>query len=203
MKTTAKKIHKIEELNELRLEIQKEQEVFDKEIKEKIMLCVGGGCIASGALNVKSAFDEEIKKRNLGDAVVVKETGCLGPCVCGPVVVMGKDKVFYQNVNPADCADIIDEHIIRGKIIDRLVWKEGNKENPVSNIEDINFFKKQTKVVLRNCGKINPTSIEEYIGVDGYQAVAKVITTMTPEDVIQEMRDSVFVAVVVLASQLG
>jgi len=157
---------------------------------EKILLCAGGGCIASGSLEVKEALVKELEKKGLQDKVVVVETGCLGPCVCGPVLVMGKDKVFYQKVGVGDVADIVQDHIIDGKIVDRLIWKEGEAQKPVPVEMDIEYFKRQTKIVLRNCGKIDPISLEDYIGRDGYQALGKALTKMTPDDIIEEMKTS-------------
>lgn len=190
MKIEAKKINNIHDLNVIRYAVRTEREALGKDIKEQIKVCVGGGCIASGSIKVKDALLEQVKINNLEKEIEVIETGCLGPCVCGPVVVMNKDKTFYQNVHPEDAEEIIHKHILGGEIIDRLTWQEVNKDKTVPVMDEINFFKKQTKIVLRNCGSINPNSIEDYIGNDGYQGLAKALLTMTPDDVISEMRDS-------------
>ncbi len=183
-------ISSIEELNAIRKAVHDENKKLGGEIKEKILLCAGGGCIASGAKAVKDEFERLLGEKNLASSVKVVETGCLGPCVKGPVIVTAREKIFYQNVHPEDVEEIIDEHIVNGNIVDRLTWKDDATEAPVPVMTDIDFFKAQTKIVLRNCGKIDPSSIEEYIGCDGYQALAKVLTKMKPEDVINEMKAS-------------
>ena len=162
----------------------------DTDKKEKILLCAGGGCIASGALKIKDALLESIRENKLEDKVAVVETGCLGPCVKGPVVVMGKDKVFYQHVNTDDAKEIIEKHVMKNEIIERLTWKEESETKPVPVMTDLNFFKKQTKIVLRNCGEIDPLSMDEYIGHDGYFGIAKALCEMTPDDVINQMKAS-------------
>jgi len=177
------------EIKALSIELkQKKAELTSK--KEIISICVGGGCIASGSLKLKDAFDDAIKSYNLCDKAEVKGTGCLGPCVKGPVVLIGKDDIFYQNVKPEDVKDIVEQHVMGGKIVERLTWKEGKEEVPTPKMNDISFFKKQTKIVLRNCGVIDPNSIEDYIERDGYLALAKTLTSMTPDDVINQMKIS-------------
>ncbi len=183
----------IKDLNFICDDVKKDTaEFMDDKGNEKILLCAGGGCIASGSLKVKAALKEEIAKRDLKGRVIVVETGCLGPCVLGPVLVMARDKTFYQGVKPEDVEEIIEEHVIKGNIVDRLVYKEGDEETaiPIPVMTDIDFFKKQTKIVLRNCGEIDPEHIAGYIGRDGYKALAKVLETMTPEDVIEQMKIS-------------
>jgi NADH-quinone oxidoreductase subunit F len=157
---------------------------------EHIMLCAGGGCIASGEPAVKAALEASLKTHKLSDKVKIVETGCLGPCAGGPVVVMSRDKTFYEHVSPADADEIVVSHLKNNRIVDRLTWKEGTEKSPVPVITNIDFFKRQTKIVLRNCGVIDPLSIEEYIGKNGYYALEKALTKMTPEQVIDEMRKS-------------
>jgi NADP-reducing hydrogenase subunit HndC len=160
------------------------------QVREKILLCAGGGCIASGSLKVKAALERGLAERGLSGAVSVVETGCLGPCMAGPVLIMGKDRVFYQKVSEADVADILDGHVIGGKVVERLTWQEGPARTPVPLQSDISFFKRQTKIVLRNCGEIDPLSIDEYIGRDGYAALAKTLSSLTPDQVIEEVSTS-------------
>lgn len=186
----ARKIASVDDLNVIRYSVRAENMKLGSDIKEKIMVCVGGGCIASGSLKVRDEMIKALKLNDLSDQVEVAETGCLGPCVCGPVVLMGKDQIFYQNVLPEDCETIVKKHVIGGEIVENLVWKEEDGEKPVPLMNEITFFKRQTKIVLRNCGKINPLSIEEYIGCDGYQALAKALKSMQPEDVLEEMKKS-------------
>ena len=161
--------------------------------RQKILVCVGGGCIASGSLKVKAALEEEIKARGLAKSVAVVGTGCLGPCAVGPVVVMAKDRTFYENVKPEDVREIVDLHVKQGKVVERLTWRknpEDPESMPITLQTDIDFFRKQIKVVLRNCGEIDPTRIEEYIAVDGYQAMAKALGSLSPDQVIEEMKKS-------------
>jgi (2Fe-2S) ferredoxin len=160
--------------------------VDSKEFKsDKIYICAGGGCIASGSMKVKDALKVELDKANLQDKVSVVETGCLGPCALGPVMVIGKDETFYQNVKPRDAQEIIEQHIIGNQIVERLIHPVG--EEKVAKRIDIPFFKNQKKDVLRNCGKINPTKIADYISVGGYKALSKVLTEMTSEKVVSEV----------------
>ncbi|MDD5134461.1 MAG: NADH-quinone oxidoreductase subunit NuoF, partial [Phycisphaerae bacterium] len=158
--------------------------------KEEIRVCIGGGCIASGSLEVKAAFEKALKEQGLEGKISVIGTGCLGPCSRGPVVLINKDNVFYESVKPEDAKEVVEKHLIGDKIVERLNWRKETTGAAVAVKDDIAFFKRQTKVVLRNCGQIDPTSIEDYIGCGGYQALANALTTLSPEDVIEEMKKS-------------
>lgn len=184
-----KKIHTAEDLNKIRNSIRQKQELGLK-TKNEIRVCVGGGCIASGSLEVKGAFEQALKEHGLEEKISVIGTGCLGPCAMGPVVLINKDNIFYQQVKPEDAGEIIEKHIIGGEIVERLTWKKETTEETVPVHDDIEFFKRQKKIVLRNCGRIDPTSIEDYIGCDGYQGFAKVLKSLSPDDVIEEMKKS-------------
>lgn len=152
---------------------------------EKIYVCAGGGCIASGSMKVKDALATHLAKGALDEELRVMETGCLGPCAAGPVVVMGKDDTFYQKVRPQDVTRIVEEHLISGNVVESLLMDvDGQK---VSKKSELPFFKNQDKQVLRNCGKIDPTKIADYIANGGYQAIVRVLTSMTSEQVIQEV----------------
>ena len=170
--------------------VQENKEFLAAKNHEKILLCAGGGCLASGSRKVKVALEEEIRRHNLDDRVMLVETGCLGPCSMGPVIVMERDKTFYQGVRPEDAAEIVSEHILGGRIVDRLTFRDHDGAVPVPVMTDIDFFRRQTRIVLRNCGRIDPENISEYIGCDGYLALAKVLDSMGPEDVLQEMKAS-------------
>jgi NADH-quinone oxidoreductase subunit F len=152
----------------------------------QILVCTGGGCIASGSLKVKDAIVAELAKQNCASRATVVTTGCLGPCVMGPVVLIAPDRVFYQNVKPEDAAEIVSSHIKDGKIVERLVNREAVSEKPVPLQDDITFFKRQTKIVLRNCGLIDPLNIEQYIARDGYLGLSMALS-MKPEKIIDEM----------------
>lgn len=181
-------IKTIENLDDICKNVCKEK--TNNKDKEKILLCAGGGCIASGSLKVRDSLNAAIKENGLEEKVAVVETGCLGPCVKGPVVVMGKDKTFYQNVSCESAKEIIEQHVMNNEVVEMLAWRDNIDSQPVPVMTDINFFQKQTKIVLRNCGEINPLSIEEYIGANGYRALAKSLLDMTPDDVIDQMKAS-------------
>ena len=181
-----KKIKTIEDFNALRDELLAKTD--QNQSSEKILICAGGGCIASGAMKVKDALEEALEERGLSDKVTIVETGCMGPCSGGPVLVIAKDKTFYQHVHPEDAKTIVEQHIAGGKVVERLCWKDDKTGTPVPVQTDIDFFKKQTKIVLRNCGIIEPTNIGDYIGRKGFSALAKVLSEMTPDTVLEEMK---------------
>jgi NADH-quinone oxidoreductase subunit F len=157
---------------------------------KQILVCAGGGCLASGSDKVITALRDEVLKQKLAGKVSVTAVGCMGLCVEGPVMLMVDDMTFYQRVKPEDAAEIIKNHAVGGKIIDRLVARDAKGDKAVACINDIDFFKKQTKIVLRNCGRIDPESIDEALNVGVYQALGKVLDGMTPDDVINEMKGS-------------
>ncbi|MBX3044131.1 MAG: NADH-quinone oxidoreductase subunit NuoF [Candidatus Kapabacteria bacterium] len=185
-----KKITSLEDMTNLRLSVNNSHNKMKENLKEKIKVCIGGGCIASGSLKIKTALEEAVISHGLDGEVVVQGTGCLGPCSRGPVVLMDKDQIFYQDVKPEDANDIISIHVMDGQIVNRLAWHELGSELSTPKMDDISFFKRQKKVVLKNCGNVDPLSIEDYIRLDGYAAQAKAFCTMKPEDVIAEMRKS-------------
>jgi len=159
-------------------------------VRTHILVCAGAGCVASGSLEVSAALQEAIDGRDLADEVKVIETGCLGPCAAGPVAVVYPDGIFYQNLQPDDAAEIVEEHLLKGRIVKRLVHKTPPSAEAVPELDDIGFFRRQQKIVLRNCGVIDPMRIEEYIARDGYQALAKALTEMKPEQVIDVVKRS-------------
>jgi NADH-quinone oxidoreductase subunit F len=178
------------DLEQIKERIQKEKGKTKENKKEKVLVCMGGGCLASGSQKILDRFNEAIHASGLDKSVVTVGTGCLGPCSHGPVVVMERDKVFYQNVTSDDVDDIINLHVKENKIVERLTFREDTESKPIPVLTDIAFFKRQTKIVLRNCGEINPLSIEDYIGNYGYFALSKVLLQMKPGDVIKEMEKS-------------
>ncbi len=158
--------------------------------RSHVLICAGAGCVASGSMEVSSAFSEALAKHGLSDEIQVVHTGCLGPCAIGPVVVIYPDAIFYQGVKPKDVEDIVVEHLLKGRPVSRLNFKSTTTSQIIPALQEIGFFKQQTKIVLRNCGIIDPTKIEEYIARDGYQALAKVLTKMTPQEVVEEVKKS-------------
>ncbi|MBN2320106.1 MAG: FAD-dependent oxidoreductase [Acidobacteria bacterium] len=151
-----------------------------------VLVCTGGGCIASGALEVSAALTRSVAERGLDSEVKIVETGCLGPCAVGPVAVVYPDGVFYQGIKPEDCEEIAEQHLLKGRVVQRLMSKEHSGDR-IPGLQDIEFFKKQVKIVLRNCGVIDPMKISEYVARDGYQALAKALTEMNPEQVCKEV----------------
>ncbi len=155
------------------------------QISNHVLVCTGGGCIASGALEVSAAFTKELEDLGIERQTRVIETGCLGPCAVGPVVLVYPDGVFYQNVKIEDVHEIVEEHLLKGRVVTRLVSHAPGTDRSVAEMSDVEFFNRQVKIVLRNSGIIDPLKIEEYIARDGYQALAKVLTEMTPEQVVE------------------
>ncbi len=158
-----------------------------EQARSHVLVCTGGGCIASGALAVSAAFTTELEKHALADEVRVVETGCLGPCVMGPVALVYPDGVFYQNIQVPDVAEIVEEHLLKGRIVPRLISTAPGTEKSQAEMRDVEFFNRQVKIVLRNSGLIDPLRIEEYIAREGYMALAKALTEMTPAQVVDEV----------------
>ncbi len=155
-------------------------------IRIQILVCQGTGCTSADSIEILERFNEGIKSRFLDD-VEAKRTGCFGFCGKGPIVKIFPDNVFYVSVTPDDVDDILNEHIMHGRPVERLLFKSPKTGEYVSNQHNMDFYEKQTRIVLRNCGMIDPENIYEYIVRDGYSALAKVLTEMTPEEVIDEI----------------
>ena len=158
--------------------------------KMHILVCGGTGCRASASKNIICRLEDCLKERALEDEVQVIATGCFGFCEKGPIVKIMPDNTFYVQVKPEDAEEIVNEHIIKGRKVERLLYKEPSKKVTVSDSKHMEFYKKQLRIALRNCGFIDPENIEECIGRDGYSAVAKGLTEMTPEAVIDEIKRS-------------
>ena len=158
--------------------------------KKEILICGGTGCKASKSDKILLNLNEEIEKAGLSNDIKVSMTGCFGFCEKGPILKIAPDDIFYVKVTPEDVKDIVNEHLIKNNIIQRLLYEEPTLKKKVMKQDDISFYKKQSRIALRNCGFINPEKIEEYIATDGYLALGSVLTTMTPDTVIQTMIDS-------------
>lgn len=158
--------------------------------KMHILVCGGTGCRASASKNIICRLEDCLKERALEDEVQVIATGCFGFCEKGPIVKIMPDNTFYVQVKPEDAEEIVNEHIIKGRKVERLLYKEPSKKVTVSDSKHMEFYKKQLRIALRNCGFIDPENIEESIGRDGYSALAKCLTEMTPEAVIDEIKRS-------------
>ncbi len=158
--------------------------------RSQVLICGGTGCTSSGSMKIADKLEEEIKKNGLADEVKVVRTGCFGLCALGPIMIVYPEGTFYSMVNIDDIPEIVEEHLLKGRVVTRLVYDETKAENEIKSLNETNFYKKQMRVALRNCGVINPENIEEYIAVDGYQALYKVLKEMTPDDVIKTILDS-------------
>ena len=161
-------------------------------IRTNVLCCAGTGCTASQSGKIYDNFIEQIQKFGLQDEVKVVKTGCFGLCQKGPIVAIYPDKVFYSHVKPEDVERIVSEHLYKGRVVKDLELSDEDRETheKILEIDKINFYKKQERIALRNCGKINPEDITEYIAMDGYEALGKAVTTMTPQEVIDVMKKS-------------
>ena len=159
-------------------------------IRAHVLICGGTGCKSAGSKEVQLAFSRAIEAKGLSDEVMVVETGCHGFCEHGPLVRVYPEGTFYCQVKAEDVEEIVESHLFKGRIVERLLYHEPLTHESIPNYSEINFYKKQHRLVLENCGAINPEQIEEYIAVGGYEALAKAVTTMSPEDVIEEIKKS-------------
>ena len=176
----------LEEINKIRAEKRKELDLRKNtkaDTREKhILVCQGTGCTSSKSPEILENFKRIIKEKNIQNVRVIK-TGCFGLCAKGPIVIIRPEDTFYAMVKPEDCEEIIESHIMNGKIVERLLCKDidGSK---VQKLDDLTFYKKQKRIALKNCGVINPEDIDEYIAFDGYRALARVLAEMNGDEVI-------------------
>ncbi|MBP3540241.1 MAG: NADH-quinone oxidoreductase subunit NuoF [Clostridia bacterium] len=153
-----------------------------------VLVCGGTGCTSSGSAELIKRFEEQLAANGLDKEVKVVRTGCFGLCEAGPVVIVYPEGTFYSRIKVEDVDEIVTEHLLKGRIVNHLVYKEkAEEEETHTTLEDIDFYRPQMRLALRNCGRIDPENIDEYIAFDGYKALGKVLTEMSPEDVIQEM----------------
>ena len=161
-----------------------------KVFRSHLLICGGTGCHASGSLKVKQALQEEINKRGMADEVKIVETGCNGFCALGPIMVAYPEGVIYMSMKPEDMPQLVEEHLVKGRILERLLYKEPTTQEVIPQMHEIPFFALQDLRVLRNMGLIDPENIDEAIARDGYTGMAKALTEMTPEQIIKEVLDS-------------
>ncbi len=159
-------------------------------VRSHVLICGGTGCTSSGSQTLMDEFEAKLEENGLSKEVKVIKTGCFGLCALGPIVVVYPEGSFYSRVKKEDVEEIVKEHLLKGRIVKRLVYDETVEDDGIKSLNDVNFYKKQQRVALRNCGVINPENIEEYIAVDGYQALGKVLTEMTPAEVIDTVKKS-------------
>lgn len=182
----------LEEIRKIREEKRKEldlRENLKANTHEKhILVCHGTGCTSSKSDEIIKRFRELIKEKNIENVKVI-QTGCFGLCAKGPIVIIRPEDTFYAMVKTEDCKEIVDSHLIQGKEVERLLCKDVDG-SLVKRLDDLSFYKKQKRIALKNCGKIDPENIDEYIAFDGYKALEKVILTMTRDEVIEEITKS-------------
>ncbi|MEG2429889.1 MAG: NAD(P)H-dependent oxidoreductase subunit E, partial [Oscillospiraceae bacterium] len=159
--------------------------------RSHVLVCGGTGCTSSGSQQIINTLEAEIKKNALESDVKVIKTGCFGLCALGPIVIVYPEGSFYSMVKCEDIPEIVSEHLLKGRIVKRLLYSETIvDENTIKSLNDTNFYKKQHRVALRNCGVVNPEDIDEYIALRGYEALGEVLTKKKPEEVIQIIKDS-------------
>ncbi len=182
----------LEEIKKIREEKRKELDLrvnLKANTHEKhILVCHGTGCTSSKSEDITSEFRKLIKEKNIENVKVI-QTGCFGLCAKGPIVIIRPEDTFYAMVKVEDCEEIINTHLKEGKIVDRLLCKDVDG-TLVKRLDDLSFYKKQERIALKNCGKIDPENIDEYIAFDGYKALEKVLFTMSQDDVIEEITNS-------------
>lgn len=162
----------------------------DERMAKHLLLCDGTGCQATGSANVKDALKEEIDRRGLGDKCKIIETGCNGFCAQGPVMVVQPDGIFYQKLKADDAAEIVEEHLINGHFVERLMFVDPATKKSIPRLADIPFFSEQELIVLKNKGIVDPEVIDDYIAFDGYFGAAKALLEMTPQEIIAEVKTS-------------
>ncbi len=161
-------------------------------VRSHVLICGGTGCTSSGSVKIREKMQAELEAVGLADEVKIVQTGCFGLCANGPIVIIYPEGTFYSQVGVDDVTEIVNEHLLKGRIVDRLVYHDTGDDGQLKQmaLSETTFYKKQKRVALRNCGVINPENIEEYIGTDGYQALAKVLLEMKPQEVIDLIKAS-------------
>ncbi|MDR0405746.1 MAG: NADH-quinone oxidoreductase subunit NuoF [Clostridiales bacterium] len=159
-------------------------------VRSHVLICGGTGCTSSGSETLIAEFDAQLKKAGIEDEVSVVKTGCFGLCALGPIVIVYPEGAFYCRIKPADVEELVREHLLKGRIVNRLLYEEATGEREVKPLSEVQFYKKQLRIALRNCGVIDPERIDEYIAFDGYKALGKALTEMSPEQVIETIKKS-------------
>ena len=183
---TLEQIHEIRKSKREELDLRVNLKANTTE--KHILVCHGTGCTSSKSPKIIENFRNILKEKNIENVKVI-QTGCFGLCAKGPIVIIRPEDVFYAHVKPEDCEEIINTHIVEGKIVERLLCQDIDART-VKQLDELNFYKKQERIALKNCGIIDPENIDEHIAFDGYKALEKVLFEMTPEEVIKEVTDS-------------
>jgi NADH:ubiquinone oxidoreductase subunit F (NADH-binding)/(2Fe-2S) ferredoxin/NAD-dependent dihydropyrimidine dehydrogenase PreA subunit len=158
--------------------------------RANLLMCAGTGCVASGTPKVREALEKELQKQGLADEIKIVLTGCNGFCAEGPVMLVYPEEIFYQKLTIEEIPKLVEEHFLKGRYYEKLMFKEPEKRTAIPIMNDIPFFKHQVLRVLRNKGLLDPDSLDEYIARDGYMAAAKALTEMAPEDIIKTVKDA-------------
>ena len=158
--------------------------------RSHVLVCGGTGCTSSGSASVLEALEREIKANGLEEEIKVIQTGCFGLCAVGPIMIVYPEGCFYSQVKAENIPEIVSEHLLKGRPVKHLLYKETVQKDVVQSLNNTDFYKKQKRVALRNCGVIDPENIDEYIAYDGYEALGKCLTEYTPEQVVQIIKDS-------------
>lgn len=180
----------LEDLQQIKQQVRVSKHMPDGSKREQIRVCVGGGCLSSGSKNIIAALMGSLSRHGLSKTVDVVECGCMGPCSEGPVIVCDRDQTFYKGLEPADVETIVQSHILDGQPVEELMWKSAADGRPQRTESTIDFFQGQDKIVLRNCGRIRPTSIEDYISLNGFFALETVLTEGKPDKVIYTIKSA-------------
>lgn len=177
-------------IDQLKPNLSLRNNTIDENSKKELLVCGDTGCRAANSMPIIDSLKAEIKNAGLEDIVSVSLTGCFGFCAQGPIVKVHPDNVFYVKVSADDAKEIVQEHLVKGNVVDRLLYLEASENKKVHASEDISFYKQQMRIALHNCGYINPEKVEDYIANDGYLTLGKCITELTPEQVIEEVKTS-------------
>jgi NADH-quinone oxidoreductase subunit F len=180
------KIRSVDELQSIRDEYLKRLEGY----KYHILVCGGAGCVSSGCQEVSKAVQQALEQHKLQNQALVMETGCIGTCAVGPVMLIQPEGVFYTKLTPESAREIVVSHLVKGKILKQHTFYDQSLRTHVPKIDDINFFKEQVKIALRNCGAMEYARIEAYIARDGYLAAAKALTGMSGAEIVKEIKAS-------------
>ena len=156
----------------------------------QVLVCGGTGCAKEGAMDIANSIKNELKKHRIENEVEVVRTGCFGLCDLGPIVIIYPEGTFYSKVNVKDVPEIVEEHLVKGRVVKRLAYFESLNEYGVRSLNNVEFFKKQVRIALKNCGIIDPENIDEYLALDGYKALENVLTKLTPQQVIETIKKS-------------
>lgn len=156
----------------------------------QVLVCGGTGCAMEGAMDIANTIKNELKRHRIDNEIEVIRTGCLGLCDLGPIVIIYPEGTFYSKVDVKDISEIVEEHLVNGRVVKRLAYYESVDDYNIRSLNNVEFYKKQIRIALKNCGVIDPEDIDEYLAVDGYKALEKVLTKLTPQEVIEIIKKS-------------